>query len=312
MSSRITLRQLHVFVAVARSGSVSAAARELGLSQSATSQALTEFERQLGVSVAERLGRRLELNAVGQRLLSRAEQLLDDVDLFESEAREPDGPLSGELRLSASATVGSYLMPSIIGGFTARYPDVRLDLKLRNTYEVIDSVRRFEADLGLIEGICHHRELISVPWQEDRLVIIAAPDHPLAATPNVSAQALSDADWVLREEGSGTRAVFEAAIHDRLGRLNIRLELGQHEAIKQAVRAGLGLGCLSELAVREELEQGTLVELCLDGLSLKRHFYMVWHASRYRSPVWQAFKVHLDEIDHAGRAPFSPPYTAGS
>lgn len=96
MSSRITLRQLHVFVAVARSGSVSAAARELGLSQSATSQALTEFERQLGVSVAERLGRRLELNAVGQRILSRAEQLLNDVDLFESEAREPDGPLSGE------------------------------------------------------------------------------------------------------------------------------------------------------------------------------------------------------------------------
>ncbi|MCM5703380.1 LysR family transcriptional regulator [Larsenimonas salina] len=302
MTSRITLRQLSVFVAVARSGSVSAAARKLGLSQSATSQALTEFERQLGVSVAERLGRRLELNAVGQRLLARAERLLDEVDQFESEAQEPDGPLSGELRLSASATVGSYLMPRIIGEFTARYPDVRLDLKLRNTFDVIESVRKFEADLGLIEGICNQRELISVPWQEDRLVIVAAPTHPLALQGTVTEQELAKADWVLREEGSGTRAVFEAAIHERLERLNIRLELGQHEAIKQAVRAGLGLGCLSELAVEEELASGSLVELNLEGLSLKRHFYMVWHASRYRSPVWQAFKVHLDDMTRAARS----------
>lgn len=297
MSHAVTFRQLQVFVAVAREGTVVAAARYLSLSQSATSQALGELERQLGVGLFERLGRKLRLNGMGRHLLPRAERLLDGMGDFVAAAEEPDGRLRGTLNVSASATVGTYLLPTLAGRFSDTHQGVDLRLRLRNTGEVINDLLRFDADIGLIEGLCHEPRLTSEAWREDRLVIIAAPEHPLAARP--AEEPLSDADlagaeWILRETGSGTREIFEAAVLHHVKRLSVRMELSQHEAIKQAVMAGFGLGCLSHLSVAGELERGELVAL-ESGLSLSRTFSLVWHPERYRSPLWQAFKVFLTE-----------------
>ncbi|MDN3557958.1 LysR family transcriptional regulator [Halomonas maura] len=295
----MSFRQLQVFAAVARLGTVSVAAAELSLSQSATSQSLSDLERQLGVALFERLGRRLHLNDLGRRLLLRAEELLDGVAGFVAAATEPEGRLQGMLGVSASATVGTYLLPALAGRFSEAHPAVDLRLRLRNTFEVITDVLRLEADLGLIEGECREPSLASEPWCEDRLVVVAAPSHALAGRGRLDDARLAEADWILRESGSGTRGVFEQAMRARNAPPRVRMELGQHEAIKQAVRAGLGLGCLSRLSVAGELARGELVALDT-SLRLRRTFSLVWHPERYRSPLWQAFKVFLVEARASG------------
>lgn len=294
MTPSVTFRQLQVFVAVARGGAVSGAARDLHLSQSATSQALSDLERQLSVPLFERLGRRLRLNDVGRRLLPQAERILDELAQFVDAASEPEGMLQGTLIVAASATVGTYLLPTLAGRFSEQHCEVDLQLRLRNTGEVMADVLRFDADLGLIEGQCSESRLASEVWRWDEMVVVCAPQHPLASRKRLSDDDLQEAQWILRERGSGTRAVFEAAIRHHVERLRVRMELGQHEAIKQAVRAGLGLGCLSRLSVAGELARQELVALDSE-LALGRTFSLVWHPERYRSPLWQAFKVFLLE-----------------
>jgi DNA-binding transcriptional LysR family regulator len=294
MNSGVTFRQLQVFVAVARGGAVNAAAQELHLSQSATSQALADLERHLGVPLFDRWSRRLQLNDVGRRLLPRAERILDNVGQLVDAAREPRGELRGILKVAASATVGTYLLPTLAGRFSERHLQVDLQLRLRNTGEVVEDVLRFNADLGLIEGQCSEARLSSQAWRRDEMVLVCAPHHALAGKRRLSDADLQEAEWILRERGSGTRAIFEAAARFHVDRLRVRMELSQHEAIKQAVRAGLGLGCLSRLSVADELARGELVALDSD-LILQRTFSLVWHPERYRSPLWQAFKVFLLE-----------------
>tara|TARA_B100000700_G_scaffold45221_1_gene47238 strand:+ start:31754 stop:32680 length:927 start_codon:yes stop_codon:yes gene_type:complete len=299
MTPPVSFRQLQVFVTVARSGTVSAASRQLSLSQSATSQALSDLERALEVALFERLGRRLRLNDRGRHLLPQAERLLDGMQEFVASAREPEGALRGTLTVSASATIGTYLLPPLAGVFGERHPGADLRLRLRNSGEVMTDLLRFEADLGLIEGQCHEPGLASETWCDDQLLVVASPRHSLAVRQDLDGEALAEARWILREQGSGTREVFEAAMAPVLQaapshRLRVRMELGQHEAIKQAVKAGLGLGCLSRLSVVGELERGELVALSTP-LSLVRSFSLVWHPERYRSPLWQAFKVFLGE-----------------
>lgn len=294
MTPHVTFRQLQIFVAVVRGGSVSAAARQLSLSQSATSQALSDLEHQLGVTLFERLGRSLRLNDVGRRLLPLAEQLLSGLEELVESAQEPGGTLRGILQVSASATIGTYLLPPLAGRFLERHPQADLQLRLQNTHDVMADLQRFEADLGLIEGQCTESRLRSQVWRHDEMVLVCAPQDPLAIKRHVSDVDLQAAQWILREPGSGSRSVFEAAIRHHVERLQVRMELDQHEAIKQAVRAGFGLGCLSRLSVAGELDRGELVSLDSD-LALTRYFSLVWHPERYQSPLWQAFKVFLLE-----------------
>lgn len=296
MHPSVSFRQLQVFVAVAKGSTVASAARNLNLSQSATSQSLSDLERQLGQALFERLGRRLQLNDVGRRLLPRAERLLDDLIQFIEAAQEPEGSLQGSLTVAASATIGTYLIPALVGCFSELHPGADIQMRLRNTGEVVGDVLRFEADLGLIEGQCSEPRLISEVWREDAMVIVCAPTHRLAASGRLSDQDLAKEQWILREPGSGSRAVFESAVMHHAERLRVRMELNQHEAIKQAVRAGFGLGCLSQLSVAGELERGELVALSSD-LELSRTFSLIWHPERYRSPLWQAFKVFLQEAN---------------
>ncbi|MBZ9538010.1 LysR family transcriptional regulator [Modicisalibacter tunisiensis] len=294
MLPHVTFRQLQVFVAVVRFGTVSAASRHLSLSPSATSQALADLERQLGVVLFERLGRRLELNDAARRLLPHAEKVLNGLDDLVVAAREPEGALQGTLHVAASATIGTYLLPTLAGRFIEQHPEVDLQLRLRNTEDVMRDILRFDADLGLIEGQCTESRLVSEVWRQDEMVVVASPQHPFAQREALDAEALQSAQWILREPGSGTRSIFEAAIHSHVERIRVRMELDQHEAIKQAVRAGFGLGCLSRLSVAGELERGELVALP-SPLQLTRAFSLVWHPERYRSPLWQAFKVFLLE-----------------
>lgn len=283
---RITLRQLEVFTEVLKSGSTTQASQLLALSQSAVSASLTDLEGQLGVQLFDRVGKRLVTNEHGRLLYPKAlallEQALEVEQLFKKEM--------GAVRLAASTTIGNYMLPQLLAEYRHDHPAIPLELNISNTEDVIKAVMEFRADVGLIEGVCHSPELITEPWLKDELVIFAAPDNPLAGR-DLNLKELRDAPWVLRERGSGTRDVLDQLLFAHLPGFHIFMELGNSEAIKHAVRFGMGISCLSRRVIDEQLANGSLVELKVDDLQLQRTLYLIYHRQKHLS---NAIKNLLD------------------
>lgn len=300
---RYSLRQLEVFVAVARQESVSRAAEALALTQSATSMALSELERQFDTQLFDRLGKRLQLNERGRQILPRAIELLDRAAELESHLA---GDVAiGSLSIGATLTIGNYLANLLIGQYMQRYPGTRVQLQVRNTEQVVDRVAHFSLDFGLIEGDFIHPDVEVTPWIADELVIFAAPEHPLAGKKSLTINDLAGEAWVLREPGSGTRQVFDASFRHLLPKLNILLELEHTEAIKRVIESGMGLGCISRLALKDAFKRGSLVPIEINGLDLTRQFNFVFHKQKFRSAGIEAFLAlcrettkGIDRSDH--------------
>ena len=288
---RYTLRQLEVFLAVAEQESVSRAAEALAMSQSAVSGALADLERQFDIQLFERLGKRLQLSELGRSIRARAEALQQQASEFEHELSSNDAV--GQLRVGATLTIGNHLMVPEIASFMREHPSARITLDVANTAEIARKVLNFEIDIGLVEGELQEPELRVTRWRPDELVVFCAPGHPFATQ-----QALSDADlvqgsWIVREPGSGTRQAFEHAMHGILPDLKIVLELQHTEAIKSAVEAGLGVGCVSRVALAEAFRHGTLVPCQVPQRDFHRWFYSVLHERKYQSAAVLGF---LDQI----------------
>ena len=275
---RYTLRQLEVFLAVAREESVSAAGRRLAMSQSAVSSSLADLETQLGVSLFDRVGKRLRLAETGRSLRARAEELWQA-------ARDLDDAFganeASSLRIGATLTIGNHLVPPLIARFLRDSPASAVALQIANTEEIARQVGNFEIDVGLVEGELSSDELLVTPWQKDELVVFAAPGHPLSRKRSLKDADLRAAPWVLRERGSGTRQAFDRAMAGLLPGLRVVLELSQPEAIKGAVAAGLGLGCLSGIVLRDAFALGTLVPLGVHKRSLRRQLYLVLQRRKF-------------------------------
>lgn len=285
---RITLKQLDVFTAVAREGSVTRASVWLNLTQSATSMALSDLEIQLGARLFDRVGRRLQLNELGSRLLPLAQETVARASEIEDIA-SGDLPGVGRLRIGASLSIGNYLMPQLIGDYMKTHPDAEISLDVGNTRHVIEAVKQFTCDIGFIEGFCHEPDIDMLPWIEDELVIFAGSEHALARQAAVSAEDLAQAHWILREPGSGTREVFDNAVAGKLPTLKVRLELSHTEAIRRAVEAGIGLGCASRLTLQESLDQGRVKVLATPFLNLRRSLFILHHRSKYQTRGMQQF-----------------------
>lgn len=292
---RITLKQLDVFSAVAREGSVTRAAQWLNLTQSATSMALADLESQLGEKLFDRIGRRLQLNDLGARLLPLAQETVARAREIEDLAAG-DVPGLSRLRLCASLTIGNYLMPGLIADFMQQHPQAELSLDVGNTRHVIESVRQFTCDLGFIEGFCHEPDIDVMPWVSDELVIFAGSTHPLAQRKQLVPEDFAEASWILREPGSGTREVFDNAVSGKLPNLRVRLELGHTEAIRRAVEAGMGIGCASRLSLQDALDSGRVRLLDTPFLDLNRSLFIVCHRSKYRT---RGLRTFLDACLHA-------------
>ncbi|WP_079201187.1 LysR family transcriptional regulator [Pseudomonas sp. CC6-YY-74] len=284
---RFTLRQLQVFVIAAQQQSVSRAAEALALSQSATSTSLSELERQSGCQLFDRAGKRLRLNSLGQQLLPQAVALLDQAKEIERLLIGKSG--FGSLNVGATLTVGNYLATLLIGRFMQRHPECRVKLQVHNTAHVVQQIAQYELDLGMIEGDCQHPDIEVQPWVEDELVVFCAPQHPLAKRGEASLAELTREAWILREQGSGTRLTFDQAMRHHPEALNICLELEHTEAIKRAVESGLGIGCISRLALRDAFRRGSLVAVETPSLDLRRQFYFIWHKQKYQSAAMREF-----------------------
>lgn len=286
----LTLRQLQVFLAIARCGTTVAAGAQIGLSQSATSAALAELERTLGMRVFDRSGRRLLVNDHGRSLLPRAGALLDGAHEIEGLARQAQ-PTLASLRVGASTTLGNHVLPRLLRQWGPGWlGDVQSPWHARiligNTERVCSAVADYAIDIGLIEGPCTVTQLEVRPWLSDQLQIVAAPEllaRLLGASDDsrtVPLEALQRELWLLRESGSGTRVATDLALLPHLHGYRRTLELGHSEAIQQAAVQGLGLACLSQWVVADQLAAGHLVKVPTLLPRLMRQCYLVRRSDR--------------------------------
>ena len=278
---RYTQRQLQVFLATAHHQNVTRAADSLAMSQSAASGALRNLEGQFGVQLFDRVGKRLRVNELGRQLRPRAQSLLEQAQEFEQLIAE--GNVPGHLKLGATLSIGNYLAVGMIAAFRQQFPEAEVELNVANTESIVRQVANYELDTGLIEGELRHPDLEVLPWRSDELVAFAAPDHPLATSSALSDKQILGLPWVVREQGSGTRQTFDRAMHDLLSELDISLELQHTEAIKRAVEAGLGVGCLSVICLQEAFARGSLVPLKIPRRDFSRRFSIILHRQKYRS-----------------------------
>lgn len=278
---RFSLRQLQVFTAVAQGESVSRAAEALAMSQSAVSGALLDLERQFDVRLFERVGKRLQLSELGRSLRPRAEALCQQA--LELEAGFTGRADAGQLRVGATLSIGNYLCAPLMARFKREHPGSNVTLHVANTAEIARCVKNFEIDVGMVEGELIDPELDVTRWRRDELVVFCSPKHPFAKLGELSDTELASAQWILREQGSGTRQAFEHAMHGLLPELQIGLELGHTEAIKSAVKAGLGVGCVSRVALVDAFRHKSLVPCRVPERDFRRWFYFVAHKQKFKS-----------------------------
>jgi DNA-binding transcriptional LysR family regulator len=278
---RYTLRQLEVFLAIARHENVTRAAETLAMSQSAASGSLGELESQFDVKLFDRLGKRLQLSELGKQLRPLAESLLDQARAFEQALGGEN--VVGRLQIGGTLTIGNYLAVNMIADFRRLHPEVDIGLHVANTETIAEQVAGFQLDMGLIEGELQHPDLDIVHWRRDELVVFAAPDHPLAQASSLNDKDLLALPWIVRERGSGTRQAFDRAMHGILPDLHIAMELQHTEAIKRAVEADLGVGCLSRICLSEAFKRGTLVPLAIPARDFRREWYLITHREKFHS-----------------------------
>jgi DNA-binding transcriptional LysR family regulator len=279
---RYTLRQLEVFLSVARHESVSQACAELAMSQSAVSGALADLENQFDIALFDRVGRRLQLSALGAALRPRAEAL--HAQALELERAFEQQSTLGSLRIGATLTIGNYVVAPLMAQFLRDNPGAQVHLDVANTAEIARKVANFEIDVGMIEGELSHPQLDVRACGSDELTVFCAPTHALARKHSLDDDDLRSTDWIVREPGSGTRQTFERAMHGILSELKLRLELQHTEAIKSAVAAGLGMGCVSYIAVAEEVKRGQLTACRVPGRDFRRQYYSVVHRQKNPGP----------------------------
>jgi DNA-binding transcriptional LysR family regulator len=278
---RYTLRQLEIFLAVARHENVSRAAESLHMSQSAISEALLNFEHGYDVQLFDRMKNKLALNSVGRSLRKEAENVLRQCQAFDIAMQS--GKELGHLKVGASLTIGNYLATHFLASYRQLYSDAEVQLDIASTPEIVTKVLNYEVDIGMIEAEVQHKDLEVSPWRQDELIVFCAAHHPLAKKTVLTTADLKAADWILREPGSGARRTFDRALAGLLPDINVVLEFGHNEAIKNAVESGLGIGCLSNIVLRKDLASGDLVPLTLRRRDMKRTFYFIAPKTRISS-----------------------------
>ncbi|MEV4434331.1 LysR family transcriptional regulator [Streptomyces sp. NPDC049585] len=273
------LAALELLLAVARLGSLGRAARELGITQPAASGRVRALERLLGVALVDRSPRGSRLTEAGVLVTDWARRIVEAAEAFDAGARALRERRDARLRVAASMTIAEYLLPGWLIALRTRRPDTAVSLHTGNSAAVAERLLAGEADLGFVEGLDVPPGLDGAVVARDRLVVVTAPEHPWARrrTPLPAAE-LAAAPLILRERGSGTRQVLDAALAAHDGATAPLLELASTTAVKAAVVSGAGPSVLSELAVSEELAAHRLVEVPVAGIRLHRTLRAVWPA----------------------------------
>jgi DNA-binding transcriptional LysR family regulator len=293
----VDLRQLEIFARVAELGSFSRAAEALFLTQPTVSEHVRTLEDELGVRLLDRLGRGAAPTRAGRLLLSYAQRLL----ALSREARQAmDGFLGrmiGELLVGASTIPGEYILPAVIGRFKEKYPDISTTLLIGDSQAVVEWVAEGRAELGVVGARPAHRGVEYRELMSDDMIVVVPAAHPWHGRAHVTLEELRTEPLIMRERGSGTRAALERALAEAqmdLGHFRIVGEMGSTQAIKQAVKAGVGVSVMSRRAVDEECRSGALSCLGVRDLKVTRSFYLALHKDRSRSPLAEAFRAFVE------------------
>jgi len=293
----VDLRQLEIFVKVAEFGSFSRAAESLHLTQPTVSEHIRTLEEELGVRLLDRLGRGAAATPAGQLLLGYATRVL----ALAREARQAvdrfQGRMSGDLAVGASSIPGEYILPALIGRFKEKYPDISIALLIGDSRSAVDWVMEGRVELGVVGQPLTRRGVEYRELMPDEVVLVVPAAHPWAGRASVALEDLVAEPLIVRERGSGTRAAFEQALAEAgkdLGGFRIVAEMGATQAIKQAIRAGVGVSVMSRRAVEDECRARAVACLQVDGLKLARSFYLATHRERSRSPLGEAFRAFLE------------------
>jgi DNA-binding transcriptional LysR family regulator len=298
------LRRLEIFAKVAELGSFSRAADALFLTQPTISEHVRALEDELGVQLLDRLGRGTTPTRAGQLLLGYARRLLSLAGEAQQAIDRFQGRMSGHLVVGGSTIPGEYLLPALIGRFKGKYPDILISLLIGSSREVNDWVEDGRVEVGVVGARARSRALESHDLMVDELVVVVPAEHAWTGRKTVTVADVKTEPLLLRERGSGSREALERALADvgaDLSSFRIAGEMGSTQAIKQAVRAGVGVSLISRRAVEDECRAHLLYCLKVKDLKVSRAFSLVTHLDRSRSPLAQAF-VDFVESDSAERA----------
>lgn len=269
------------------------AAEDVGLSQPAVTFQMQALEKELGITLLDRSARRVLPTESGRILYGHARQILRHLAEARRELDELDKLLRGTLLVGASTGPGEHVLPQILGHFKGKNPHIDIVLRILPTQEIIEQVLAYELEIGVVGAREENPKLQFEPFVHDRLIVIAAPDHPWATRTAVTMDELLREPFILQQDGAGVRTMLEAGLKElglTLKALNVHMEMGLQESIKTAVEAGFGVGLISRFAVRQELTFGTLVEVTVEDLpAFRDEFYLVRHQGRTLSRLTEAF-----------------------
>jgi DNA-binding transcriptional LysR family regulator len=285
----MTLEQLRIFIAVAEKQHVTRAASGLNLTQSATSAAIAALETRYGIKLFDRVGRGIALTQTGSSFLNEARAVVARAKAAAQVLDDLAGLKRGSLSLAASQTVANYWLPPRIETFRRTYPGIDLRVKVANTEQVAHAVIQGHADLGFVEGEVDEPSLAIRRMEGDSLAVVVGASHRWVGRTRITPQHLTETSWILREPGSGTRSMFEAALKKfqiNFSDLDIRLELPSNEAVRVAVQSGDCATAISDLVVAQSLAAGTLHRVKID--LPKRSFIALKHKERYESQAEKA------------------------
>lgn len=288
----VTLRQIKVFEAVAHHSSYTRAADELYLTQPAVSMQIKQLEENLDVALFEQIGKRIYLTEAGREFHRYSSHIVQQLSEAETVLEELKGVQRGNLNISVVSTA-KYFAPRLLAIFSRRFQDVTVSLDVTNRERVLRQLTANEKDIAIMGIPPLDQDLVAEPFTENPLVVVAPPDHPLAAEKNISLQRLQQETFLMREPGSGTRSAMERFFEERDIHISSSMMMNSNEAIKQAVQAGLGLGIVSVHTVVLELEVQRLAILDVEHLPIMRHWYLVHRQGKRLSPLSQAFKEFI-------------------
>lgn len=288
------IKQLEVFVNVAKFNSFTKAAEELNLSQPTISLHVQNLEKELGVKLFDREGRKASLTPPGKVLYKYAVEIIKLKKKALLAVKEFLGKIEGEFLIGASTVPGEYILPRAIASFVNSYPDTRFSLKVSDSEGIINEVLGENLEIGAVGSKRDSERLTFTPFYEDEIILVR--NERLPEIKNY--EELSRAPLIMREKGSGTRKIFEEHMQ-KLGispkNLNVVAELGSTTAVKEASKSGLGYGIVSNLAVEEELSSGKLIRNSIDSLKIKRQFYMVKKRHKTLSPAISLFMEFIKD-----------------
>lgn len=291
----VTLKQLRSVAAILKSGRIVSAAKELNLTTPAITSQLKLLETEVGATLFDRTQSGMRPTAAGWEVFRTASRISDLLRECEEKIDDLKGLRSGAITVGVVST-GKYFAPRLIAAFMKSHPHVEIKMSVGNRDAVVDVVSEYSVDLAIMGRPPRDFEVEAEPFGPHPLVVIAAPDHPLASRARVPKRALIGERFLIREEGSGTRSAFDSFFAGlAVEGLRPGMEIGSNETIKQAVMAGLGIALISGHAVAAEIEQGRLVTLDVPGLPIMRQWYVVRRNDRTLSTAAGAFYAFLRE-----------------